>query len=251
QDLNSLAQIVSGYIVRAHAYDEARAARVEAERANQRIAEFLSVASHELRNPLTPILSWAVALSSGTLPADRQSAAIEGILLNVRALNYLIEDLLDVARISSGKLRLEMGKMRIQEVVREALTAIQQVAENKRLRISTDISEAIPPLPADSRRVRQVLINILNNAVKFTPAGGSIALKVVRRGDYAECSVSDNGKGIEPKFLPFVFERFRQEARSAKATSGLGLGLAIAREIVTLHGGTVKAHSEGADRGAT
>src|SRR5262249_22067116 len=124
--------------------------------------------------------------------------------------------------------------------------------ENKRLRISTDISEAIPPFHADPRRVRQVLINILNNAVKFTPSGGSIGLKVVRRGHWTECTVSDTGRGIEAKFLPFVFDRFQQEKRSPRSkTIGLGLGLAIVREIISLHGGSIKAHSPGIDRGAT
>src|SRR5262245_34205852 len=164
EDMTRLGQIAAGSIARARAYDEALAARLQAEKANQQKEEFLSMLSHELKNPLTPILGWAVALSSGSLPPDRQSVAIDGIVRNVRALNYLIDDLLDVARISSGKLNLELQEMRLQEVVREALTAVQQMAENKRLRISTDISEAIPPFFADSRRVRQVLINLLNNA---------------------------------------------------------------------------------------
>ena len=138
--------------------------------------------SHELKNPMTPILNWAIALSSRSLAEDKESLAIESIIRNVRALNYLIDDLFDVARISSGKLRLEVAEMRIQDVVREALMATQQSAEKKKLRITTDISEAIPPFIADPRRVRQVLINLLNNAVKFTPGGGSIALRVARRG---------------------------------------------------------------------
>ena len=247
-----LAQIASGCIVRARAYDEALDARARAEHAFQRKEEFFSVLSHELKNPMMPILGWAVALGSGTLPAEKQNLAIEGIIRNVRALNYLIDDLFDAARISSGKLRLELAEMRIQEVAREALSAIQHTAEGKKLRISTDISEAIPPFFADSRRVRQVLMNLLNNAVKFTPEGGSIALKIVRRGGVVQCTVSDTGKGIEPRFLPYVFDAYRQENRSTRSRSaGLGLGLAIVREIVILHGGTIKAHSSGADQGAT
>jgi signal transduction histidine kinase len=178
--------------------------------------------------------------------------AVEGIIRNARALNYLIEDLFDLARISSGKLRLNRTEMRLQEVVREALTAIQPAAENKKLRISTDISEAIPPFVADPRRLRQMIINLLNNAVKFTPGGGSIALKVVKRGQSVECVVSDSGKGIDHKFLPFVFDRFRQENRSQQsATMGLGLGLTIVREIAELHGGRVTAYSAGPNQGAT
>jgi signal transduction histidine kinase len=208
--------------------------------------------SHELKNPMMPILGWAVALSSGTLPADKQNQALEGIVRNIRALNYLIEDLFDGARIASGKLRLELAETRIQDVAREALTAIQHTAESKKLRISTDISEAIPPFMADPRRLNQVLMNLLNNAVKFTSGGGSIALLVRRRDDSVECIVSDTGKGIERKFLPFVFDRFRQENRSSKAhATGLGLGLAIVREIVELHGGSIQAFSDGTDKGST
>src|SRR5207253_2696081 len=142
---------------------------------------------------------------------DKHNIALQGIVRNIRTLNYLIEDLFDAARIASGKLRLESSEMRIQDVAREALTAIQNSLESKKLRITTDISEAIPPLMADSRRLHQVLMNLLNNAVKFTPGGGSIALQVRRRDDTVECIVSDTGKGIERKFLPFVFERFRQD----------------------------------------
>jgi signal transduction histidine kinase len=251
-DMHRLSNLVSECIARARAYDEALAARIEAENLSQRKEEFLSVLSHELRSPLAPILGWAVALSSGTLPAEKQSLAIEGIVRNTRALSYLIDDLFDVARISSGKLHLELAEIRIQEVAREALTAIQQTIERKKLRISTDISEAIPPFLADARRIRQVVINLLNNAVKFTPEGGSITLKVLRDGHAVQITVSDTGKGIAQKFLPFVFDRFRQEYHADKTKgSGLGLGLTIVREIVELHGGAVQAHSPGLDRGAT
>ena len=252
ENLVQLGQLVSGSIVRARAYDEALTARLEAENAIHSKDEFLSMLSHELKNPMIPILGWAVALSSGTLPADKQNLALEGIVRNIRALNYLVEDLFDAARITSGKLRLELGEVRIQDVAREALAAIQHTVEGKKLRISTDISEAIPPFMADSRRLQQILMNLLNNAVKFTPAGGSIAVRIRRCNDNVECMVSDTGKGIERKFLPFVFDRFRQENRSSKVhTAGLGLGLSIVREIAQLHGGSIEACSQGSDRGAT
>jgi len=251
-EVSRLGQLVSGSMIRARGFDEALAARAMAERTRQRHEGYLSVVCHELKNPMMPILNWAVALSSGTLPADKQSVAIESIIRNVRAMNYLIDDLFDLARISAGKLHLEFVEMRIQDVVREALTATQQTAERKKLRIATDIAEAIPRFMADPRRVRQVLINLLANAVKFTPGEGSISLKVARRGDHVECTISDTGQGIDPDFLPLVFDRFQQENRAAKSKgAGLGLGLAIVREIVELHGGTVKAHSRGADHGAT
>jgi signal transduction histidine kinase/PAS domain-containing protein len=247
-----LGQIVSGCIVRARSYEEAVAARAKAEHAMQSKDEFLSILSHELKNPMMPILGWAVALSSQTLPADKQNHALEGIVRNVRALNHLVDDLFDTIRISSGKLRIEPAEIRIQDVAREALTAIQYTAERKKLRISTDISEAIPAFTADPHRLQQVLTNLLNNAVKFTPGGGSISLQIRRRGDTVECIVSDTGKGIEHKFLPFVFERFRQGNGSAKLhAAGLGLGLAIVHEIVELHGGTIEALSEGIDEGST
>lgn len=251
-ELIRLSQIVACCIVRARAYDAAIAACVKAENASRKKDEFISILSHELKNPMMPIMGWAVALSSGTLPADKQNQALDGIVRNVKALNYLIEDLFDAARISSGKLRLQPTETRIQQVAREALTTIQHAAEVKKLRISTDISEAIPPFTADPRRLQQVLINLLNNAVKFTPEGGSVALKIRRRNDCVECIVSDSGRGIERKFLPFVFDRFRQENRpSTLRAGGLGLGLGIVREIVALHRGSIKALSDGPDKGAT
>ena len=250
--LSKLACIVSGIITRFLAYEEAVTARDRAEHTIKSKDEFLSILSHELKNPMMPILGWAVALSSGTLPTDKQNVALEGIIRNIRALNYLIEDLFDTMRISSGKFCLEFAETRIQDVAREALTAIQHNVESKKLRISTDISEAIPAFMADSRRLHQVLMNLLNNAVKFTHSGGSISLRIRRRDQSVECIVSDTGKGIERKFLPFVFEKFRQENHSSKIhAAGMGLGLAIVREIVELHGGSIEAFSEGADRGST
>ncbi|HEY2384237.1 MAG TPA: HAMP domain-containing sensor histidine kinase [Terriglobia bacterium] len=248
--MSRFANIAGASILRAAAFDEAIAARATAERITERQADLLTVISHELRNPMTPILNWAVALSSGALSSEKQSVAIEAIIRNVRALNYLIDDLFDTARISSGKLRLEMAEMRIQEVAREALGATEQAAQNKQLRVTTDIAEGIPAFLADSRRIRQVLINLLNNAIKFTPEGGVITLKIRSRADSVECIITDTGRGIQSSFLPFAFERFRQEKRSS-GSAGLGLGLSIVREIVELHRGSIKAHSPGANQGAT
>jgi signal transduction histidine kinase len=251
-DLLRVGQILSGCIVRALAYEEALAARVIAERIIRQKDEFFSIISHELKNPMMPILGWAVALSSGTLPPEKQNLALDGIVRNVRALNCLIEDLFDAARVSTGKLRLQLSEIRIQDVAHEVLTAIEPGAEAKKLRVSTDISGAIPPFIADPRRLRQALTNLLNNSVKFTPEGGTISLRVSKRGDAVECTVSDTGKGIEQKFLPVVFDKFSQESRSpTDRSAGLGLGLSIAREIVHLHGGSIKAHSEGTDKGST
>jgi signal transduction histidine kinase len=251
-DVIRVAQIASLFMFHARAYEEAIAARCKAENLIQSKDEFLSMLSHELKNPMIPIMGWAVALSSGTLPADKQTLALEGIVRNIRSLNYMIEDMFDAARISAGKLRLQAVEIRIQDVAREALTAIQRTIESKKLRISTDISEAIPPFIADPVRLHQVLVNLLNNAIKFTPAGGAIALQVRRSGNSVECVISDTGRGIERKFLPFVFDMFRQENRSSKGeATGLGLGLAIVRDIVTLHGGSIEASSDGPGKGSS
>jgi signal transduction histidine kinase len=249
--LIQFARMISGCIMRARTYDEALAARAGAENAMQRKDEFLSVLSHELKNPMTPILSWAVALNSGTLPADKQNLAIDAIVRNVRALNYLIDDLFDVSRMDSGKLRLQPSEFRIQDVARDVLASIQPSVEAKKLRVSTDIEEGIPPFLADARRLRQVLTNLLNNAIKFTPPSGSVSLRIRRHEGSVECTISDTGKGIEQKFLPFVFDKFSQEDSGKGTTVGLGLGLAIVREIVRLHGGSIKAGSGGRDKGAT
>jgi len=252
RELMPLGHLVAGWMNCARAYEDAIAARSRAENAVHNKDEFLSILSHELKNPIMPILGWAVALSSGSLPQDKQNLALEGIVRNVRALNYLIEDLFDAARISSGKLSLQLSETRVQDVAREALNAVQPSAEKKKLRISTDISEAIPPFQADARRLHQVLMNLLNNAVKFTPAGGSISLQIRRRADQVECTVSDTGKGMDPQFIPYVFDRFRQENRGSKLhATGLGLGLTIVHEIVQLHGGVIEAASPGIDKGAT
>lgn len=250
-ELQKLSHIAAECIVRARAYDAAVEARTKAEDTASRQDEFISMVAHELRNPMMPILGWAVALTSGTLSADKQNQAVEVILRNVRVLNRLIDDLFDAARISSGKLQLQRAEVRIQEVAREALTFIQHAAQVKKLRVSTDIAEGVPPFFADSRRLQQVLINLLNNAVKFTPDGGSIVLKIRRRDNSVECVVSDTGKGIEQKFLPFVFDPYRQENRCRVNAGGLGLGLRIVREIVSLHGGSIRACSSGPGKGAT
>jgi signal transduction histidine kinase len=251
EELVRLGHTVSDSIVRGQAYDEAVNSRLKAETALRNKDEFLSVLSHELKNMMMPILGWAVALSSGTLAENKENLALEGIVRNVRALNYLIEDLFDAARIASGKLRLETSQIRIQDVAREALSAIQHIVVMKKLRISLDIAEGIPPFTADPRRLRQVLVNLLSNAAKFTPSGGSISMQVRQRGGMVECIVSDTGKGIEREFLPFVFDTFRQEKRSEHGHgAGLGLGLAIVQDIVKLHGGSIKAFSAGPDTGA-
>jgi signal transduction histidine kinase/PAS domain-containing protein len=250
-DLHQLGEIVAGCILRARAYDTAIAARVQAENAARRKEEFISIVSHELRNPMMPILGWADALRKAKLPPEKQHQAVESIIRNVKTLNYLIEDLFDAARIASGKFRLQPSQVLIQDVAREALMTIEHTAQRKKLRISTQISDGIPPIIADSYRLRQVLTNLLNNAVKFTQEGGLIELKVHKRGDKVECVVSDNGKGIPPKFLPIIFDKFQQGDHSTVSASGLGLGLGIVREIVELHNGSIRASSRGLNKGST
>jgi PAS domain S-box-containing protein len=247
-----LERIYAEALGRAWLYEEALRERVEAERANQFKEEFLAVASHELKNPLVPILGWSAELSRKRLAPEKQVKAVDSIVRNAKALSYLIDDLLDVSRLQTGKLRLDCSAIRMQDIAREAIDEIGRTAEAKGIRVSTEISPNIPPLHADPRRILQVLVNLINNAVKFTPPGGTVALKVSRHGDWVECNVSDSGRGISPEFLPFVFDRFRQQINSPREKpAGLGLGLAIVRELVELHGGTVKAQSPGPDQGAT
>ena len=244
-----LGRIYAEALDRARLYDEALRARLEAEKANQFKEEFLAVASHELKNPLVPILGWSVELSRKRLTPDKQDAAVDSIARNAKALSYLIDDLLDASRVHTGKLRLEYSTVRIQDVAHDAIDETGRAAEAKGIRVSTDISDTIPPFHADPRRVMQILVNLINNAVKFTPRGGTVTLKVSRQGNFVECSVCDSGRGIAPEFLPFVFDRFRQQnSPHRERSAGLGLGLAIVRELVELHGVSVKAHSPGLDR---
>jgi PAS domain S-box-containing protein len=237
------------------AIDNTRALR-EAQEANRLKDEFLSTVSHELRTPLTAILGWATLLLRGASPgavakSDVLRRGLETIERNARAQGRLIEDVLDVARIISGKLRLQLGVVDLAAVVAAAVDVVTPAAEAKRVRLVAEMGEP-QPVFGDADRLQQVVWNLLSNAVKFTPSGGRVEVHLRARGGQVELCVSDTGQGIQPDVLPYIFDRFRQADSSAsRQHGGLGLGLAIARHLVELHGGEVSAHSHGLGRGAT
>jgi PAS domain S-box-containing protein len=239
-------------IERARLYESSVRARREAELASRAKDEFLTVLSHELRTPLTAILGWANILRTRRTDAQTLARALETIERNAKAQAQLIEDILDMSRIVTGKLRLERRPTNPRAVVRAALDVVRPSAEAKHLTLEVIIDEGLGTVMADPDRLQQVAWNLLSNAVKFTPRGGRILISLERRGGSLVLRVSDSGQGISPEFLPRVFERFMQaDASSTRAHGGLGLGLAIVKHMVDLHGGTVVAESEGKGKGST
>jgi signal transduction histidine kinase/ActR/RegA family two-component response regulator len=236
----------------ARLYRASQEARSAAEKANRAKDEFLATLSHELRTPLTPILGWTVMLRSGTLDQPAVHRGLEVIERNVRAQTQLIGDLLDVSRIITGKLRLEVSRIALVPVIEAGVEAVRSSAEAKEISLQVEVPPEVPTITGDPDRLQQVVWNLVSNAVKFTPQGGQIHVRLRPEGSSLTLSVTDNGKGIEPAFLPHVFERFRQaDSTSTRAHGGLGLGLAIVRHLVELHGGTVHAESGGVGQGAT
>ncbi len=231
---------------------QAEAARAEAERANRLKDEFLTTLSHELRTPLNAILGWAAMLRSGQVPEARREHALSTIERNAQAQARLIEDILDVSRIVSGKLVLDRATVDPTQVVQSAVDAVRPALEARNLTLEVACDPDLGTIIADAARLQQVLWNLLSNAAKFTPRGGRVAVRARRREGSLELEVSDSGQGIARDFLPHMFERFRQaDASIARRHGGLGLGLAIVRHLVELHGGTVAAESDGPGLGAT
>jgi PAS domain S-box-containing protein len=229
----------------ARAYGEARAA-------NRAKDEFLATLSHELRTPINAIMGWGQILQTGVADPARTAQAIDAIVRNAAAQARLIEDLLDLSRIISGKLRLDVELVDLGAVVASAAQTIEPAAQVKSLRLQTVIEDGAARVYGDRQRLQQVVWNLLSNAVKFTPRGGKVQTHVRRVGSHVEIMVSDTGEGIAADVLPFVFDRFRQaDSSSTRQHAGLGLGLAIVRHIVELHGGTVHVASEGLNRGAS
>lgn len=227
-------------------------ARVEAEEANRLKDEFLATASHELRTPLTAIVGWTRMLRAGGLDGKTAAGALETIERNADAQTRLIEDLLDISRIISGKLLLDTRPVEMAPVIRDAVSAVRPAAQAKSIAVVTSIDASAGLVLGDASRLQQVFWNLLSNAVKFTPKDGRIEVSLGRVESQAEFSVRDTGEGIEPEFLPYVFDRFRQaDGSKTRKHGGLGLGLAIVRHLVEMHGGTVKAESAGHGRGAT
>ncbi len=228
-----------------------KASREQAEVASRMKDEFLATLSHELRTPMTPILGWAQILRriAGDDPKIVQAAEV--IERNALVQTRIIDDLLDMSRIVSGKIRLEVRPYDLRDVVDAAVEAVRAAAEARGIVLETRVDASVPTLRGDPQRIQQVVWNLLSNAIKFTGQGGSVRLEARRVQAQVQVSVSDTGLGIAPEFLPFVFERFRQADSSATRNhGGLGLGLAIVKQIVELHGGTVGVASGGAGQGA-
>jgi PAS domain S-box-containing protein len=226
-------------------------ARVAAEVASRAKDEFLATASHELRTPLNAILGWARMLQSGRLDQGGLLRAIDSIERNARIQVRLIEDILDGSRIITGQLHLETRPVDLTSVVTAALDAVRDAAAAKRIALTIDIDGAAVGVLGDAERLEQVIWNLANNAIKFTPEGGTVSLSLRRAGASVQLQVADTGEGISADFLPHVFERFRQaEGSTTRRYGGLGLGLALVRHLVEAHGGTVRAESQGLGRGA-
>jgi signal transduction histidine kinase/ActR/RegA family two-component response regulator len=213
--------------------------------------EFLATVSHELRNPLAPILTWTQLLRSGTLDKEKSRRALEVIERNVTSQTQLIDDLVDVSRVVSGKFRLDVRPIDLVPVIKAASDSQMPASDARHIRLQLVLDERAGLISGDSERLQQVMWNLISNAIKFTPKGGSVQVVLQRAESHVEVSVSDSGIGIDSEFLPHVFEPFRQGTRgSMRRHGGLGLGLSIVRHIVELHGAEITADSEGLDRGS-
>jgi signal transduction histidine kinase/CheY-like chemotaxis protein len=231
--------------------DLERDAREEAQAANRAKDEFLATLSHELRTPLNAMLGWLSMLRSGKLASDRRDNALEVVERNALTQARLIEDLLDVSRIMTGKVRLDLHPLQLGPIANTVLEALRPSADAKGVRLHTSIGANVPNLMGDAARLQQIVWNLLSNAIKFTPPGGDVYFDLQAQRAHVELRVRDTGIGIAPEFLPHVFERFRQaNSSTTRVHGGVGLGLAIVRHLVELHGGAIEAHSDGRDRGA-
>jgi PAS domain S-box-containing protein len=236
---------------RANLYENERRLRRQAETASRMKDEFLATVSHELRTPLNAIVGWANILSSHRTDPEISERAVETITRNAHAQAQIIEDILDVSRIITGKLSLKAAEIELTPVIETALESIKPAARTRDIRLVADFAPEPMIIWGDADRLQQILWNLLSNAVKFTPPGGEVRISLRETDSGAQIQVSDTGQGIEPEFLPFVFDRFSQaDATTARKFGGLGLGLAIVRHLVEMHGGSVRAESEGAGRGA-
>jgi signal transduction histidine kinase len=249
--LTSVAHHAAQAIDRARLYEGAQRARADAEAANRSKDDFLSIVSHELRTPLSAVLGWATMLRGHALDETRRLGAIDAIHRNATRQARLIDELLDVSRIVAGRAPLDLQEIDLGVNVRGAVETIMPLAETKGLHVNvSDMPDVL--VVADPHRLEQVFVNLLGNAVKFTPAGGTVTIDVTRSERSVDVRVQDTGRGIDAGFLPHVFERFRQaDGTATRTVGGLGLGLFIARRLVDAHGGNIRVESEGENCGAT
>jgi PAS domain S-box-containing protein len=232
--------------------DSERAARSEGEQANRLKDEFLATLSHELRTPLNAVIGWSRMLNSGRLDPESAKHALQVIERNAWAQKQIIEDILDVSRVITGKLRLKVGPVDLVPVVEGALDAVRPAMEAKDIHVETVIDAGLRMIMGDGDRLQQVVWNLLSNAAKFTPHGGKVVIRVTQVDSQVHIQVSDTGPGINSTFLPHVFERFRQgDGSTTRTHGGLGLGLAIVRHLVELHGGVITAENRTTESGAT
>lgn len=230
-----------------------QAARREAEIANRLRDEFMATVSHELRTPLNSILGWARLLKSGHLEPRQSAKAVQTIIKNSESQNRLIEDLLDVARMISGKLQLQVEEVPVREFVEHSVESAKPEASKRNIAIRVNFADGTGDeiVAGDRIRLQQIVGNLVTNAVKFSGPDSGVDITAKSDGGFVEIAVKDHGAGISPEFLPLVFERFRQDRSTIRQSGGLGLGLAIVRNLTELHGGTVSAHSDGENKGST
>ncbi|HYP26574.1 MAG TPA: PAS domain S-box protein [Blastocatellia bacterium] len=229
-----------------------QAARADAEEANRAKDEFLATVSHELRTPLNAILGWSHMLRFNDFDEETRLRALETIERNAKSQAQIIEDILDVSRIITGRLRLDVRAIDLSAVIESAINSIRPASGAKEIRITSVLDRLAGPVSGDQNRLQQVVWNLLSNAVKFTPRGGHVQVRLERTNSHVEIIIADTGQGINPEFLPYVFDRFRQaDSSTTRRHGGLGLGLAIVRHLVEMHGGTVHVRSAGEGRGAT
>ncbi|MGB7921768.1 MAG: ATP-binding protein [Pyrinomonadaceae bacterium] len=232
--------------------ERCQVAHGEADKANGIKDEFLALLSHELRTPLTSILGWSKLLTDGNLDDVASKRALEIIVRNARAQRQLIDDLLDISRIITGKLRLDVRPVELAPIIEAIVEGMRPAADARSIHLQTALDSRTDTINGDPDRLQQIIWNLLSNAIKFTPEGGRVEVGLERINSHVEITISDTGQGIDPEFLLHVFDRFRQsDSSSTRRHGGLGLGLAIARQLVELHGGTVKAESPGEGAGTT
>ncbi|MGQ0763345.1 MAG: ATP-binding protein [Acidobacteriota bacterium] len=250
--LETLADSAHLALINTQLYEQTRASREQAEEANRLKDEFLATVSHELRTPLNAMLGWTRILRNGNLNQETVERALEIVERNARSQAQLVEDLLDVSRIISGQMPLNVQPVDLGTVIQAAIDSVRLAAEAKSIRFTTILDPLAGPVSGDPTRLQQIIWNLLSNAIKFTPKDGTVRVQLARNNSHLEVTIADNGVGISAEFLPHVFDRFRQaDSTLTRLQGGLGLGLAIVRHLVELHGANVEAHSAGIGKGAT